>query len=248
MRPPGAGPGLLIDVEILVWRAAWRAPGEAEARARLDRRIAALRAAHGGARALLALSSRPGFRRALWPGYKAGRAPPPPRIVALLAGLAGRPEAVSAPFLEADDVIGILATGGALAGQAIAGAGRAIILSDDKDLRSVPGLHGDGSGGVRAVARADADRAHLLQTLAGDSADGYPGCPGIGPRRAAALLRGLDAAAGWRAAVAAFVRAGRSAAEALVQARLARILRAGDYDVAAGRPRLWRPPAAEGVG
>lgn len=118
-----------------------------------------------------------------------------------------------------------------------------VIVSRDKDLLTVPGLHGRANGEIRRVEPEQAALAHLSLALTGDAADGYKGCPGIGPVKASRLLQNAPpcAAARWRAVAAAFRSVGLDEAEALLQARLARVLQAGDLDQA-GRPRLWTPP------
>ena len=75
--------------------------------------------------------------------------------------------------------------------------------------------------------------------------DGYSGCPGIGPKRAARILDGVFGDPGgpgdWDAVVKTYVKAGLSEEEALVQARVARILRWGEYDRKKGKVKLWNP-------
>ena len=135
MRPGGPGRVLLIDVEILIWRAAWRAGTDREALARLDRRLDGLMKAHRASERLLALSSGPSFRKALWPRYKAGRPPPPPRVAALRAVVAARDEAVAAPTLEADDVIGTLCA------QATEQGIETVVSTGDKDMAQLVNDH-----------------------------------------------------------------------------------------------------------
>jgi DNA polymerase-1 len=133
--------------------------------------------------------------------------------------------------LEADDVMGILATS----------KPNSIIVSADKDLRTIPTRVYNPSKpdlGVIEVTRAEADRNHLIQTLTGDRTDGYPGCPGIGPARAEKIVDG-----GWEAVVECYVKAGLNETVALSQARLARILRKGDYVKKTGLVKLWSPQA-----
>ena len=260
---------LLIDGDDILWRAAARCAGEAALEADLARRLAGLRQALRGDRLVVALSDRDNWRKALWPPYKAHRAgrPRPPLLAPARRILQARWETRSAAGLEADDVLGLAATDpGYLDGRAeaanapeadapqraalraerlaarLADGVQRVIVSRDKDLMTVPGLHGGADGRIRAVAADEAALAHLALALSGDPADGFKGCPGIGPVRARRLLEAAPpvAAAQWRAVVGAYRRAGLGEAEALLQARLARVLRAGEID-ASGRPLLWSP-------
>ena len=79
--------------------------------------------------------------------------------------------------------------------------------------------------GIIEVTEEDANYNHLLQALTGDAVDGYSGCPGIGIKRASRLL---DADASWDSVIAAYDKAGLTEEDALVQARVARILRHGE--------------------
>jgi DNA polymerase-1 len=137
--------------------------------------------------------------------------------------------------IEADDVMGILAT-------KPGNEGRTIIVSDDKDMRSIPGKlwreNGDPEREVIEITEAEADRYHLYQTLVGDQSDNYPGCPGIGPKKAEGVLKGDNP---WAAIVAAYTKAGLTEEDALVQARVARILRWSDWCHETKQPKLWSP-------
>jgi DNA polymerase-1 len=72
----------------------------------------------------------------------------------------------------------------------------------------------------------------MYQTLVGDTSDGYPGCPGIGPVKAEKVL-GMPP--NWQDVVGAYRAAKLTEADALVQARVARILRYGET------PGTWTP-------
>ena len=90
--------------------------------------------------------------------------------------------------LEADDLLGILAT-------TLPKYSDAIVVSLDKDLRTIPGRHLNPSketspAVVRVITELEADTAWLMQTLMGDSTDGYTGVPGIGPKKAEKILCG----------------------------------------------------------
>ena len=56
-----------------------------------------------------------------------------------------------------------------------------IIVSGDKDMMTLPGQHYKEAEVVK-VTKWEADVAFYKQTLVGDSADNYPGCPGIGDK------------------------------------------------------------------
>lgn len=149
------------------------------------------------------------------------------------------------PSLEGDDVLGILMTNPSII------PGEKICVSEDKDLRTIPGLHATmrdvlrewgGFAPIREVTKQEADFFHMRQALMGDTTDGYSGCPGIGPKSADKLLEGQLWDDIWPIVVKAYVKAGLSEVEALQTARVARILRHGDYDYTKKEVRLWNPP------
>lgn len=140
------------------------------------------------------------------------------------------------PGLEADDLLGIMQT------DAIRKGRRTVVASGDKDLRTVPGDHIDLldlERGVFHVTLEEADRAFHLQVLTGDTSDGYPGCPGIGAKSAPKVLDSGEGTT-WQKIVGAYVKKGLTEADALTQARLARILRVEDFDFKTKEPRLWQ--------
>ena len=135
--------------------------------------------------------------------------------------------------LEADDVMGILSTSGEYADP--------VMVSIDKDMRTVPGrLLADDE--IVVTSSEEANRNWMLQTLTGDSSDNYPGLKGYGPKTAAKALTGATTLAEmWQAVSAAYKKEKASFSDLLLNARLARILRHGDYDDASGTVRLWEP-------
>jgi 5'-3' exonuclease len=143
--------------------------------------------------------------------------------------------------LEADDVMGILSTK--------PGPDHKIIISRDKDMKTIPGTLWDGGSGFHVINEGTADYWHLYQTLVGDASDGYKGCPGIGPVKAQKILKQANELAedtehpqgAWPAVVWTYIKAGLTEADALTQARLARILRWDDWDSQKKEVRLWTP-------
>lgn len=137
--------------------------------------------------------------------------------------------------LEADDVLGIMATLDP----------NTIVASLDKDLLQIPGRHIDIVSLKKSVVTLEqGDRLHMRQTLTGDVTDNYPGCPGVGPKSADKLLDEAKAHP-WPDIVKAYAKKGLTEDDALLQARLARILRAEDYDFKNKQVRLWLPPKGE---
>lgn len=159
------------------------------------------------------------------------------------------------PMLEGDDVLGILATHPDLA--MLKGATSRVVVSIDKDLKTIPGEHYNYQKELSfTICEAEADYYHFMQALTGDTTDGYPGCPKIGPVSAAKILDPLlviesppedislrfDRVTAWEKIVAAYQKAGLSEEVALLNARVARICRADDYNLAKREVILWNPP------
>jgi DNA polymerase-1 len=191
----------------------------------------------------LCFGKGPYFRHTIDENYKAGRARKPLCFALLREKVETDFNCVTVDGLEADDVMGILATQPR--------SKQRIVVSIDKDMKSVPTQVWDGVDLV-TVSEQEADLAHLMQTLCGDTTDGYKGCPGVGPVAAGKLLsrerRAIDEKSGrimpsdWEVVVEAFEKAKLTEEHALKQARLARILRWTDWDNALKQPILWTPP------
>jgi len=181
----------------------------------------------------IVLGSGTNFRYAVYTGYKANRRKlrRPAGYQALRQWVAECWAVQTLDHVEADDVCGIIYEPGD------------VICSRDKDLMTLPGLHLTGEKDVVEVSEAEADFNFHVQTLTGDSTDGYPGLKGVGPVAAKKALSGaVDATEMWDAVLRTYTSKGHGYDYALQMARCARILRAGEYDYNAGRPILWNPP------
>lgn len=205
------------------------------------------------------------FRKSIAASYKSNRSGTerPVHLFDVKDWIAENYESCMMPRLEADDVMGILATE--------PHTGERVMVSDDKDMGTIPAPWCRPFKGwkVHNVTEEEATRFHLWQTLTGDQTDGYPGCPGCGPKAAEAILDDLKAwsstyreitrgkRAGeiettwtmrpseegvWTRILSAYSKAGQGEPEALIQARLAFILRHGSLD--GGKIKLWTPPSA----
>ena len=137
--------------------------------------------------------------------------------------------------LEADDAMGIYAT---------QHKGN-IIVSPDKDMRQIPGkLYNLET--TQDITAEEGTQWHYIQTLAGDQTDGYSGVPGIGVKRAETLFN--KEGYNWSTVVKAFEDKGLTEDDALLNARLARILTIDDYDTTRQEPILWTPPVTDNNG
>ncbi len=219
-----------------------------EAKAQIDVTYKRLKKMLGATRLIVGLSDSTNFRKEILPSYKGNRKNviKPALLAELKQYLTDNYEVFKRPTLEADDVLGILATMGDEKGLI---EGERIVVSEDKDLKSIPGMlfnprHPE--RGTVEISVEQADLEHMRQTLTGDSTDGYGGCPGIGAAKVDKVLtKKTEGDTLWSLVVAAYVKKGLTEADALVQARVARILRATDYDFINKRPVLWTPPQAK---
>ena len=141
------------------------------------------------------------FRDEAFPAYKAQREETPEDIRASVPVIKSIIEAMHIPVLqvdgfEADDVIGTLATKAGAAGI------KTYMLTPDKDYGQLVSdnvfifrpRHGGGyetMGPSEVCAKYELDSPTQvidLLALMGDSADNFPGCPGVGPKTAAKLI------------------------------------------------------------
>ena len=239
----------LIDADILAYQAAaaveqpidwgdglWTLHAfEDEAIAQFDGQIVKIKEDLKADRLVLAFSDKENWRKGVLPTYKSNRAGVrKPMLLKFLREYAEKHyEVFVRPTLEGDDVLGILATHKSKI------PGEKIIVSIDKDFKTIPGKHYNFSKGEHfEVTEEEANYWHLYQTLTGDQTDGYAGCPSIGPKTAEKLL--ADSAM-WETVAKAFESKGLSEEVALEQARVARILRACDYDFSNKQVILWEP-------
>ena len=178
---------------------------------------------------ILFFSDSVNFRKKILPEYKGHRNRKKPcGYKRVINKLKEEYEVIIMPTLEADDGMGVYAT---------QHPGN-IIVSPDKDMRQIPGeLYNLDERFT--VNKDDGAKWHLIQSISGDQTDGYGGVPGIGVKRAEALF--TEKGYSWRTVVNAFTDKDLSEEDALVNARLAKILTKDDYDFKKKRPILWSP-------
>ena len=183
-------------------------------------------------RVILCLTSKKNFRRDVDPRYKNNRVKirKPLGYLAMVDWAKHHFSTVSLDGLEADDVMGILAT-------KPENKDKAIIVSDDKDMKTIPAkIYRPMAGERLDITEAEADRFFLTQCLTGDPTDGYQGLKGFGPKTAEKLLGSRP---DWSIVEKAYIKAGFTKQDALTQARLARILRWCDWDYENKKPILF---------
>ena len=206
---------------------------------------------------IFALSDKANWRRNIYKPYKANRKDTrkPLAYAALQEYAEQHWPTLRFKGVEADDVMGIYADRDGYA-----------IWSLDKDLKQCPGHHLVDDE-IVYITKEDGDRWHLLQTIIGDVTDNYPGCPGVGPATAEAFLdepykvvkttkvlksgpnKGQERTQWekqstddvWEGICSLFEKADQTDHDALTQARVARILRDGEYDFEKERVKLWNP-------
>ena len=169
------------------------------------------------------------FRKKILPDYKGNRNRKKPcGFKRVINKLKKEYSVVAVDTLEADDTLGIYAT---------KHPGN-IIVSPDKDMRQIPGKLYDFKE-IVDITPEEGARWHLTQAMAGDNTDGYSGCPNIGIKRATSIFE--EKGYTWKAVVETFEEKGLTEADALVNARLARILTTDDFNHDTREPILWTP-------
>ena len=207
--------------------------------------------------ALLCMTARNNFRYDVMPTYKHNRSgKTAPQLHGILRDYAAdhpHYRSILMNKLEADDVMGIICT---------EDPDSCVIATTDKDLKQIPGHHYNWTKDkwVRYVTELEGDLFFYTQILTGDTVDGYCGCPQIGPAKAKEIIESIPRQGTewwhremWRVIVEEYKACEQIFAyesylvdeldesHALINARVARMLRAGEYDHKAEEPILWEP-------
>lgn len=214
----------------------------AEAKERMENEVSAMKEKLEADEVILCFTDGENFRKRVYPLYKGNRkgVRKPLAYRALVDHCKETYETFTRPNLEADDVMGILATWPKFRPGA-----QKVIVSEDKDLRTIGGAWLFNPAKHEQPVLNDPREAYLYfleQTLTGDPTDGYPGCPGIGQVKARKALDEAEEGTEWDAVVKLYEKAGLSEEVALQMARCARILHHSDYDFKRKEPKLWLPP------
>ena len=241
---------LLIDADVLAFEASviaeesiewkeemWTVHADmALAKARIVNRVEEFKEKLQADDIVMALTDRANYRRILNPDYKSNRSKSrlPIILKQVKQWIIEEMDGQLWPNLEADDIISILATDKKMDEETI-------IVSIDKDFKSVPGIYYDfNKDETHHVSQEDADRYHLIQTLMGDATDGYSGVPRLGPIGAEKILE-KDGYT-WETVTACYEKAGLTENDALMNAWMARLLQADNYCFRTNTiKKLWTP-------
>ena len=238
---------LLIDGDMIIYKAACAAEEEIRwddetwtlqtnmngAKSLVDVQLESISKALKSDKLKIFFSPSRTFRHDIWPAYKSNRKDKrkPLGLSELREWVSDNYDSERYTNIEADDAIGIWAT---------EDPENRIAVSGDKDFNTLPCTwYNHLKKELKTVTPEEADHFHLVQSLTGDTTDGFAGLKGCGPATAEKILKkGGDL---WQTVVEAYKAKGFAEYEALMTARLARILRHGDYDFDTSTVTLWKP-------
>jgi DNA polymerase-1 len=242
---------LLIDADLYLFQATvaseeticWDEDGDIwslradlkQAKKSFTERLESFKRRLDGGEVLLCFTTGSNFRKTVYEPYKSNRKKTrkPVGYVHMVAWAMEHWPSITVDTLEADDIMGILQS---------APGYETVVVSDDKDLLGIPGtVYRPMKDEIIDVSLPEADAWFLKQCLMGDSTDGYKGCPGMGPKTAEKVLGNHPS---WEQVAQAYIKAGLTREDALVQSRCARILRWDDWDQDTQQLKLWEPPNA----
>ena len=184
----------------------------------------------------MCFTSYPTFRHEIFPDYKINRIGKlkPLALKNTINKVKERYECITYPNLEGDDVLGLLATNGRY--------DNPIIVSVDKDMRTIP-CKLLAAEEIEHITEKKANRHWFEMSMAGDAGDGILGIKGMGMVTASKTLADTPDTVEdlWDKVSKTYIKKGHTLADAILNARLTRILREGDYNYQTGEVNLWKP-------
>jgi DNA polymerase-1 len=240
-------PLLLVDADPIAYRAASAAEEELEftsevtvvtgsfrrGRQIVNQDIEGLQTRFDTDRLILFFTDDTNFRKGIDPTYKGNRTKRKPAgYKKLKSWMKGQWHSVQKPGLEADDLMGIEVTSGKW--------DSFILCSPDKDMEQFACRIWNGKEEYEQTPEKAA-RKRWLQALTGDQTDGYAGIPGVGPKKAEALLNKVKDGDYCAAVVKAFIDAGLTKEDAIRNIRLATILTVDLWNEETQEPILFTP-------
>ena len=183
---------------------------------------------------VICLSDSRNFRKSrVDKAYKANRPERKPAAFGVLKeAVIAKYSPIIQPYLEADDVMGVLHTQ--------SGRKNTVVCSIDKDMFTLPGYYyNTDHDELNEVTPTEAEQFFLEQVLIGDRVDNYFGCPRIGEKTAKKKL--TEQGYCWETVVGLFQAAGLTSKDALRNARCAFILQKPNYSFDTKKIKLWTP-------
>lgn len=238
---------LLIDADPIVYKAASAAEEELEFDPELtvvvgnfrrgkqivEQEIKNLCSRFETSKLILFFTDTVNFRKEVDPTYKGNRIRRKPAGYKKLKEWAkDQWEYEQLPSLEADDALGIFATSGAYKDF--------VLCSPDKDMEQFPCRIFNGKEEFSQTPEK-AEYKRWLQALTGDQTDGYGGVPGVGPKKAEAILKHVKDGDYYSVVRDAYIQAGLEEDDAIRNIRLATILTADMWDEVNEKPILFTP-------
>lgn len=184
---------------------------------------------------LYCFSDRNNFRKLIYPDYKANRRSnrKPTCYYDLVAEIKKIRKSMTLKNLEGDDVISINVT---------ATQEPSLIVSKDKDFKTVPMayFYDINKDSIVYYDTETAYRNLLIQTLTGDTADNYKGCPKVGKVSAERIINSEPSVLKlWELTEITFLSKGATENDALRNFSLAYLLQDRDYDL---KKKEWKHP------
>jgi len=182
------GINIYIDGDILVYQSIWGSKSTKDIKKKIDQTIAGIMADLEGSTGKIAIKGNNNFRKKLYAPYKNNRKKELTEqekefFEYTYKYLEESWGAIPSEGMEADDLLAIWNT-----------EKPGVIVSIDKDLLQVPGLHFNTR--KKEYINITEDEASLLlhtQVLMGDSVDNIPGLKGIGKVKAGKLMKNITA-------------------------------------------------------
>jgi len=203
----------------------------------IDSRLDIYKSIAGGDReVVMCFTSYPTFRHEIFPEYKINRIGKrkPLALKSIIEQIKQNYISEFYEGLEGDDVLGLLAGSTKYKDP--------IIVSVDKDMKTIP-CKLIAEDEIEHITQRKADRRWFEMSLAGDSGDGIIGIKGMGMVTASKILADVPDTkeALWHKVLETYEKKGYTMADAILNARLTRILRSGDYNYNTGEVKLWNP-------
>jgi len=179
-----------IDGDSILFKAACTAGGKGDVRKSIKEQIDRIEGECWMNPIQIAVKGRGNFRYDCYKDYKSNRKPIDEKIRKLInyghEHVVEKYTAHMADGMEADDLVSIWCW------NSLKTETPYVVAHIDKDLNQIPGAHYNYNKGEHYDVSPEEGYRYLMnQWVMGDSTDGIPGVPGVGPKKAEAYLKGI---------------------------------------------------------